>query len=173
MFDSYKDERGSLMLTALLMLLALSVTVFMASRGAVTNSKLMRNNRQYRENLYRAETVLSVAMEEHTEKWLNSGSDLFDLEDENARLKEIKAEIKNSDGEIIQVGKYRASRIESSPASGTLSAEFYPLHHKAPPAAGSGTSGKKTIRRYGVYATGKNRDGNGKVVLEAGFMKIF
>lgn len=173
MSAGYKDERGSMMLTALLMLLALSVTVFMAFRVAVTNSKLMRNNMHYRDNLYRAESVLSVAVEEHKEQWLDSGSDLLDLENKSARVKKIKAEIKNSEEEIIQVGKYSASRIESNPASGDLSAEFYPLHHKAPPEAGSGTSGKKTARRYGVYATGTNRDGNGKVVIEAGFIKIF
>lgn len=161
------------MMTSLLILFAISVTVFMASRMAVTNSKLMQNNRQYRDNLYRAETAISVAMEKHTEKWLGSGSDLFDLKDTDAGVEEISAEIKNKNGNRIKVGKYCAARIESNPLPGSFSYEFYPLHHTAPPAVGSGTSGKKQARRYGILASGTNQQNRGRVVLEAGFMKIF
>ncbi|MFW6334058.1 MAG: hypothetical protein ACOC0W_02215 [Desulfosalsimonas sp.] len=160
-----------MMVAALLIIFAISVTVFMAARSAVTNSKLMQNSRQYRENLYRAETAMNVALEEHTEKWLNSGSDLFDPE-KSAPPGKIAAEIKDSDGGTIKVGKYRAARIEKNP-SDPFSRQFYPLYHRAPPAVGSGTSGKKEVRRYGIVASGTEKHARGEVVIEGGFIKVF
>ena len=159
-----------MMVAALLMLLGLSLTVFMAARIAVSNSRMMLNNRQYRNNLYRAESVISLAAETHRETWLAPGSDLLRMGKADAVFRtpaDEAVEIRISEQEMQQAGRYEIYRVEQGQE------QFYALPHKAPAMIGSGTSGKKEIRRYGIRATGTNGRSNGKVVLEAGFAKVF
>lgn len=172
MTGRYPNQRGSLMIAALLMLLGLSLTVFMAARIALTNSKMMRNNRLYRDNLYRAETLLSVAAEEHRRVWLDEDSVLFDLQDGKAEIIHSGIVI-NAGGTPAPIGEYRVARIEKNPDPDSLSGRFYQMYHLSPPAVGSATSGQMTARRYGVLATGTDGRGYGQVVLEAGFSRIF
>lgn len=159
-----------MMVVALLMLLGLSITVFMAARIAVSNSRMMLNNRQYRNNLYRAESVISLAAETHRETWLAPESDLLKMEKADAVYRTPAGELEEiriSEDETQKAGRYEIYRIEPEQD------QFYALPHKAPTMIGSGTSGKKEIRRYGIQATGTNGQGNGKVMLEAGFAKVF
>ncbi len=167
------NQKGSLLFVALLMLLALSLSVFMAARIAVTNNQMMQNNRLYRDHLYRAESVISLAAEEHRKKWLNEDSDLFDLDNPEADYVESGLCLQGPGGESFYVGGYEIARLEGNPKQGSASDEFYRMPHLAPPAIGSGTSGQMTARRYGVLATGTDRRKSGRVVLEAGFSRIF
>ena len=171
--DACRNQSGFLMIAALLMLVALSVTVFMAARIALTSSQMMRNNRIYRDHMYRAQSIISLAVEAHRDKWLDPDSDLFDLNDPDAAYTETGLHLEGGAGDSFFLGSCEIARVEASPKPGALSDEFYRMPHFCPPAVGSGSSGQMTARRYGILAVGTNQRQNGRVVLEAGFTRIF
>lgn len=173
MHERRQNQRGSLMVAALLMLVGLSLTVFMAARIAMTNNQMMQNSRLYRDNLYRAQSVISLAAEKHREKWLRGDSELFDLGDPDAAYVEHGLCLNSGTGDSFYLGSCEIARLEASPAGGSVSGKFYRMSHIGPPAVGSGSSGRMTQRRYGVLATGTDGRRRGKVVLEAGFSRIF
>lgn len=172
-FSRPDNQKGSLLVAALLMLTGLSLTVFMAAKIAMTNNQMMQNSRLYRDNLYRAQSVISLAAEEHREKWLSADSDLFDLDNSHAAHIEHGICLLSGSSGSFHLGSCEIARLEESPAGGSVSDKFYRMSHIAPPAVGSGSSGRMTQRRYGVLATGTDGSRPAKVVLEAGFSRIF
>lgn len=170
-----KSSEGSTIIVALLMLVALSLAVFMAMENSLTDSKMMRSTRLYRDHLYRAETIISVAAEEHKDIWLDSASVLFDLSSGSAQVDRTDVGLEDVDGNTLTVGDYSVARIENSPQSGSLSEEFYHLPHQAPPPIGSGYSSESfEIRRYGVFSTGRsNVSVSRQVTLQTGLLKMF
>jgi len=178
-----KNNDGSTILVALLMLVALSLTAFMASDNSLTNSKMMRNNRDYIDNLYRAESGISAAVELHQQTWLDFDSDLFDLDAGNACITNNTVQIKGEDDTLVSIASYRVARVEDYRDSGinsklddnALTREFYPLGHRAPPPVGSGTSPANfEIRRYGIQSKAIPRDGSpAATTIESGLSKFF
>jgi hypothetical protein len=170
---SFYNQCGSLMIAALLMIAGLCLTVFMAAEITMTNNRIMQNSRIYRSNLYRAQSIISLAAEEHRQEWLNADSDLFDLENSQAAYIENGICLSAGQAGDFNLGRCEIARLEDDPEADSVSAKFYRMSHIAPPAIGSGSSGRMAQRRYGVLATGTDRGRPGKVVLEAGFSRIF
>lgn len=175
-FQPFDNNRGSTMIAALLMIAALSLTVFMASDSSLINSKMMRNNRLYHEIFYNAETGITHVLE-NQQSWLAEDSDLFDTDNKEAKEVIEDIEITDESGESLSVAECQMARIESSPDSESLSAQFPELNHKAGSVVGSGTSVKRDPRRYGIVSEGRafgaDNSENRKVTLEAGFIKFF
>lgn len=73
------NKEGSVIIAVILILAGLSVVVFMASDDSITGNRLIKLGREYRNNTYRADTGVSLAIESHKETWLKSDSELFDL----------------------------------------------------------------------------------------------
>jgi hypothetical protein len=163
------------MIITLLVLAALTLSSLMAMNVAVSDGAIMRNNRTYRCDLYRAETGITVAGEHHAASWLAPDSDLFDLSLDEAAVMVDDFTIAGVDGHDMPVmGKYAVARIESAPAAGSLSERFYALGHQAPMPIGSGFSARSfEIRRYGVLSTGSSNPDRPGVTVEAGVYKVF
>lgn len=168
-------QQGTAIIIAMLVLAALSLASLMAVNMAVSDSSIMRNNRTYRSDLYRAETGITVAGEYHAASWLASDSDLFDLSLDEAAVIVNGFTIAGVDGNDMPVmGKYAVARIESTPAAGSLSERFYALGHQAPMPIGSGFSARSfEVRRYGILSTGSSKPGRPGVTVEAGVYKVF
>ena len=177
------NNDGAVMIIALLMLAALSLTAFMASDNSLTNSRMMRNNRDYINNLYRAESGISAAVERHQKTWLDFDSDLFDLDAGGVCITNNNVQVKGDDGALISIASYQVARIENYKASdinhklddNALTRDFYALGHKAPPPIGSGTSPANfEIRRYGIKSKAIPRDGSpSSTTIESGLSKFF
>lgn len=177
------DNDGSIMIAALLMLVALSLAVFMASDNSLTNSRMMRNSRDYRNDLYRAESGISTAVELHKTTWLDSDSDLFDMDAGNASITNNNVQLNDEDGNPIAIASYQIARIENYEDSDidskldddALTRDFFSLGHTAPPQVGSGMSPANfEIRRYGIDSTAVPRDGsNNSITIESGLSKLF
>ena len=183
-FESIKsNNQGSTMIVALLILIALSLSVFMAMDGSITNSKMMRNSRDYRDNFYRAETGISVATELAQATWLSPTSLLFDMSDGNAEINNANVEIIDEDGDPIDIAAYEIARIEDYNGKSeiddkldadALTRSFYSLAHTSPPPVGSKMSPKNfEIRRYGIHSQANPRKGSGRITLENGLFKLF
>jgi hypothetical protein len=71
------NENGSAIIMAVFIGIALSIAIFMAIESAESDSLLMRRNREYRDNLYRSESVLSIIKEVNRVTWLDPTSNLF------------------------------------------------------------------------------------------------
>ena len=177
------NNDGAIIIVALLMLVALSLTAFMASDNSLTNSRMMRNNRDYIDNLYRAESGISAAVEEHRKTWLDIDSALFDLDAGSACITNPKVQVEGEDGDPVSIASYQVARIEDYTDSGiagkldedALSRDFYPLGHRAPPPVGSGTSPANfEIRRYGIRSQAIPRDQSpAATTVESGLSKFF
>lgn len=175
--DNRLDHNGSALVLTLLLMAALLLSSLMAMNIAVTDSSIMKNSRSYRTDLYRAETGITLAGETHSESWLASDSALFDLSREDAVVVVKGFFIAGADGDDMpSMGNYSIARIESDPAVGSLSEQFYALGHQAPMPVGSGFSAREfEIRRYGVLSTGSSRPDrpDAGVTVEAGMYKVF
>ncbi len=168
-------ENGSAIVMTLLIMAALTLSMLMAINVAFNDSSIMKNSRAYLCDLYRAETGITVAEEEHAGSWLAADSDLFDLSKEDAAVIVNDFTITGPDGEPMPaMGSYSIARIEKAPAEDSPSKAFYALGHTAPMPAGSGCSAVKfEIRRYGILSTGSSEQGPGAgVTVEAGLYKV-
>ena len=180
---SVNNEQGSIMMVSLLMLAALSVTVFMSMDTSLMNSTIMRNNRDYRDKLYRSESGLSIAAELHRTSWLAGNSILFNLTNGNADITDQDANLTNADGNLVRVAQYDIARIEdyndatvnSNLHADALTRNFFPLPHIGPPEIGSGNSAKNfEIRRYGIHSRAVDRrDDVTPLAIESGAHKLF
>jgi len=177
--DILNNEKGSAIVVALLMGLALSLAVFIAVDNSLSNSRMMRSNRQYRDNLYRAETGLTVAAEQNQTTWLAPGSALFQAtttfgvgNEGNAQESNANVQILNENAAQMTVASYVVARIEPTPLAGTLSDSFdYKMNHQAPPHIGSGSSPRYfEIRRYGIRSTAQP---DNRLTVESGLFKTF
>ncbi len=172
------NDKGSAIIVALLMGLALSLAVFIAMDNSFSNSRMMESNRQYRDNLYNAETGITVAVEENQTTWLAPASDLFRPTSEftanpdDAQVSNPNVTILDETGATITVASYVVARIESTPLANTLSDDFdYDINHEAPPLIGSGSSPKYfEIRRYGIRSTVQPEN---TLTVESGLYKEF
>ncbi len=171
------NEKGSAIIAALLMGLALSLAVLIAVDNTMSNSRMMRNSRQYVDELYDAETGITVGAEDSQGTWLAIGSPLFNPtstyagNEANAQFNG-NALIWDETPAQILVANYVVARIENSPQAGTLSDTFnYDMNHQAPPRIGSGNSPKDfEIRRYGLRSTAQPAN---TVTVEAGLSRTF
>ncbi len=176
--DTFKDDKGSAIIAALLMGLALSLAVFVAMDNSLSNSRMMRNSRQYVDELYNAETGITVAAEENQTTWLRPASNLFQPtsafsgNEGNAQESNLNVQILDENGAQMTVASYVVARIEPIPLAGTLSADFeYHLNHEAPPPIGSGSSPKDfEIRRFGIRSTVQPAN---TLTVENGLSKTF
>ena len=182
-FRPLNNDQGSIMIVGLLMLVALSLTVFMSMESSMLNSKIMRSSRDYRDKLYRSESGLSIAAERHRINWLSAASILFNLANNDADILDQDANINDAGGNQVRVAQYDLARIEDyndatingNLAADALTRDFYPLPHIGPPAIGSGNSGKNfEIRRYGIHSRAVDRrDDVSSLSVESGLYKIF
>ncbi len=171
------NDKGSAIIAALLMGLALSLAVLIAVDNTISNSRMMRNSRQYVDELYDAETGISVAAEDSASEWLDPASPLFNptstyaATPANAQFNG-NAQIWDETPAQILVANYVVARIEFTPQPGTLSESFnYKMNHDAPPRIGSGHSPKDfEIRRYGLRSTAQPAN---TVTVEAGLSRTF
>jgi hypothetical protein len=172
-----KETRGSALMVTMMVMMALLLAAVMAVNMAVSDSIIMRNNRIYRDDLYRAETGVTVARETQADSWLASDSELFDLSREDAAVTVDGFSIAGADGaDLPSMGSYSIARIESDPEEGALSEQFYALGHRAPMPSGAGYSARSfEIRRYGILSTGSSRLDRPVrgVTVEAGLYKVF
>ena len=181
--NSLQNNDGSIMIVALLLLVALSVTVFMASESSLTNSRMMRNNRAYLDNLYRAESGISMAIQENRDTWLDTGSALFDMDAASAVYTENPVQITDENGNPVNVARYEVARLEDYNGDSdvdnkldadALTRQFYSMAHTAPPSIGSGMSPKNfEMRRYGIMAQAIPRLGFNSLTLISGLSKLF
>ena len=175
--DVVKHQKGSTMAVTLMIMAVLILSLTMAMNIVVENSGMMKNSRGYRDDLYRAETGLTLAVETQAESWLAADSVLFDLSRDDAEMVVDGFSITDADGrEMPVMGRYTIARIESEAAEDSPSKAFYPLGHQAPIPSGSGYSAMKfEIRRYGIRSTGASRPKNTAdgVTVEAGLYKVF
>ena len=118
------NDKGSAIIAALLMTLALSLAVFIAMDNSLSNSKMMRSNREYTDNLYKAETGITVAVEEHQTTWLSSASTLFSDTTGNATEGNPNVTIVDENAANMTLASYVVGRIQSSPAVGSFSENF-------------------------------------------------
>ncbi len=177
------NNAGSATIVALLMLAALSLTVFMAMDTSMMNSSMMRNNRDYRENLYRSESGLTIATENHQNVWLQAASPLFSISAGDAEIIDQDASINDADGNPVRVAQYDIARVEdytdgtidSKLAEESLTRDFFPLPHFGPPVIGTGMSARNfEIRRYGIHTRAVDkRDNVTSLTIESGLWKIF
>ncbi len=168
-------QKGSVIGITLLMVAALSLSSLMVADLALEDSAMMRNSREYRTGLYRAETGISLAGESHRQTWLAADSDLFDEIAEDAAWVEEGFAVTDKQGSaLLDMGRYQIARIEANPAGDSLSENFYTLNHRAPVHSGAGFSAKNfEIRRYGIISTGFVHGRDPGVTIEAGLSKIF
>ncbi|MFO8047897.1 MAG: pilus assembly PilX N-terminal domain-containing protein [Desulfosudaceae bacterium] len=169
------DREGSVVAVAILLLMVLSLSALMALTMTLNDSAMMRNNRDYRSMLYKAETALALAAQTHRDSWLAADSSLFDEADAGAEVVVDNFTLADKEGnDLPAMGRYRLTRIESDPGADSLSERFYHLGHRAPLKGRAGFSARDfERRRYGLLATGFDRRGNEGVSIEAGFSKIF
>ncbi len=169
--DIINNDRGSAIIIAILMSLALTTTVFIAMENSTTSSRMMRSHRDYRDRLYRAETGITIAQENHLTTWLNSTSNLFNFTNYNDQVG-ADVSILDENGANLVVASYVIARIESAPPANTTSASLaYMLNHQAPPPIGDGTSPKSfEIRRYGIQSTVAPEN---TITVESGLSKYF
>ncbi|MEW6077145.1 MAG: PilX N-terminal domain-containing pilus assembly protein [Thermodesulfobacteriota bacterium] len=169
--------RGSALMVTMLVMMALLLTAVMAVNMAMSDSSIMRNNRLYRDALYRAETGITLARETHADSWLAPDSELFDLSREDAAVTVNGFSVSGPDGnDLPAMGNYSIARIERDPEDESLSKQFYALGHRAPMPSGAGYSARSfEIRRYGVLSNGLSRPDRpaGGVTVEAGLYKVF
>jgi len=168
-------QAGSVMAMAMLVLAALTLSSLLALTMVLNDSAMMRNNRDYRRTLYRAETGLALAAQTHRTTWLDPDSVLFDEDDSQAVFERNPFTLADAGGNNLPaMGHYRIARIESAPASGSLSAQFYAIGHRAPLTGRAGFSARDfELRRYGIQSTGFDRRGREGVRIEAGLAKVF
>ncbi|MFP4040101.1 MAG: PilX N-terminal domain-containing pilus assembly protein [Desulfosudaceae bacterium] len=169
------DREGSVVAVAMLLLMVLSLSALMAMTMTLNDSAMMRNNRDYRRMLYKAETALALAAQTHRDSWLAADSPLFDEADPEAEVVADDFTLADKEGtDLPAMGRYRIARIESDPGVDSLSEKFYHLGHRAPLKGQAGFSARDfERRRYGLLAIGYDRRGNDGVSIEAGFSKIF
>ncbi|MFP4444928.1 MAG: hypothetical protein ACLFPD_01610 [Desulfosudaceae bacterium] len=163
------------MAVAMLVLAALSLSSLLALTMVLNDSAMMRNNRDYRRMLYRAETGLALAAQTHRTTWLAPDSVLFDEDDPQAVFKCNPFTLADKQGNSLPaLGRYRIARIQSAPAAGSLSARFYDISHRAPLTGRAGFSARDfELRRYGIRSTGFDQRGRDGVTIEAGLAKVF
>ncbi len=166
------SSRGATMITALLMVVALSLAVLMASKNTITNSRLMLNNRDYHTVLLNAETGITYALENMNE-WLDENSELLPGKDSDA---EVEVEFPDPDDEDEpKIAECRFARIQENPDAGSLSDKFVEMHHEGPKKRDE-TSGKMLKSyRYGILAEGKKRDVvfSEPITVEVGILGYF
>lgn len=183
-FFNVNNNEGSTIVVVLLMLMALSLAVIMAMDTSMMNSSMMRNNRDYRDHLYRAESGISIAAEVSQATWLAGTSILFDLTDGDADRSDQLAVLNDVDNNSVNISEYDIARIEDYENdinvdnlldSDALTRDFYALSHIAPPPVGSGHSPKNfEIRRYGIHSQAFDRQAVlTPLTLEAGLFKFF
>jgi hypothetical protein len=178
------NNHGSTMIMALLLIAALSLSAFMAAKVSLSNNKMMRNNRNYRDLLYNAETGITAASEGHLTGWLQSASVLFNLTNGNADVSNQNVSINDEHGTAMNVAQFSVARVEDYANDAgvdayldtdALTRSFYSLPHIAPPPIGSGVSAKNfEMRRYGILSRAINRrDVVTTMTIESGLSKVF
>ena len=164
------DEKGSVIVLALIMVVLLSLLGMAVTRTTSIDVQVAGNEGRAVQNLYEAESADNYALET-TSTWMTND---FLTSAVTAANKNYTEDLDGDgvDDVRIEIRCIEATGTPIAPA-GTLSngANDLPLmQHKAPPPIGSGYSLKSfEIRRYGITGT----ELNGNTQVQIGAYKVF
>ena len=169
------NKQGGILIAVLIIVIVLSVAASFLVRAAVSDNKVMRNIRNYRENFNKADSGINF-LRRADNSWLLSSSPLLDDENSDPVISNSNFLIKNCENDLVNLCEYKISRIQNDPDEKIKnnSDEFFIMPHKAPCVCGLGTSGKKfEVRRFGIKTISRNKQWKGCVSIEAGLYKFF
>jgi Tfp pilus assembly protein PilX len=146
-------EEGSVLILALIMLVLLTIMGIQASTTSTIEIQIAGNERNYRQNFYRAE---AAAME-----------GIQDMDDRDLELSPpTSLHVTISDSELASDSYWAANSAQSLDTE----ARYMSGNQRIVPGASLDMS-KSTVYEYDVY--GRSTRNRGKVIIEVGYRKAF
>jgi len=161
--DRITNQKGSVLVAALLMLAILTIIGFAATRTSETEFLISANERAYVNEFYHVEGALIDTLERPS-TWL-TGNMLTDDETMASNSVVVDVDSDGTDDARIEIRCIQDKDLDVATAN-----DLPALPHKSPPPAGSGYSMKHfEVRRYAITAT----SATGNTRIQTGVWKTF